>query len=46
MKIILENPNAQDKIITRLERTDKKKFFLRNEKDFKGFQSLKKVKFT
>ena len=43
---VWKNPNAQQEVLEALSRIDKGELLPRNQKDFKGFKSLKELKFS
>lgn len=46
LKRVWKNPNAQQEVLAGLKKIDKGELLPRNQKDFKGFKSLKEFKFS
>jgi hypothetical protein len=46
LKKVWKNPNAQQEVLEALRKIDKGELLPRNQKDFKGFKSLKELKFS
>ena len=46
VKNVWKNPQARKEIISNLDKIDRGELLPRNEKDFKGFKTLKELKFT
>ena len=46
LKKVWKNPNARQEVLEALSKIEKGELLPRNEKDFKGFKSLKELKFS
>lgn len=46
LKKVWKNPNARQEVLEALSKIEKGELLPRNQKDFKGFKSLKELKFS